>query len=276
MEMRYAVHPDHAAAMDTEELRDAFLLQDLFVEDSLRLVYSHNDRLIMGAAVPVGEIALEVDPKTIGAAFFLQRRELGVINIGGAGVVTTDGDAHAIAPRDGIYIGRGVENVRFTSDDPSNPAKFYFNSTPAHRNYPTTVARYEDAAAVTLGDAGTSNRRTIRKFIHPEGIQSCQLVMGMTALEIGSVWNTMPTHTHERRMEAYCYFDLQDENVVFHFMGEPAQTRHLIVRQQEVVLSPSWSIHSGTGTSNYTFIWGMAGENQTFDDMDGVPMSELR
>lgn len=274
--MRYAVHPDHAAAMDTGELRDAFLVQDLFVEDKLSLVYSHNDRLIMGAVVPKKEILLEVDSKTIGASFFLERREMGVVNIGGAGVVTVDGDSYKIAPRDGIYIGRGAKKVTFASDDQSNPAKFYFNSTPAHTHYPVAVARFDEAEAVTLGDARTSNSRTIRKFIHPGGIKSCQLVMGMTALEVGSVWNTMPTHTHERRMEAYCYFDLKDEDVVFHFMGEPTQTRHLVVRQQEVVLSPSWSIHSGTGTSNYTFIWGMAGENQTFDDMDGVPMSELR
>ena len=276
MEMRYTVHPDHAAAMDTGELRDAFLVQDLFVEDKLSLVYSHNDRLIMGAVVPLDDIALDVDPKVIGATFFLERREMGIINIGGAGLVSIDGDSYTIAPRDGLYIGRGAKKVTFASDDKNNPAKFYFNSTPAHRNYPVAVARFDEAEAVTLGDARTSNRRTIRKFIHPGGIKSCQLVMGMTALEAGSVWNTMPTHTHERRMEAYCYFDLKDENVVFHFMGEPAQTRHIIVRQQEVVISPSWSIHSGTGTSNYTFIWGMAGENQTFDDMDGVPMSGLR
>jgi 4-deoxy-L-threo-5-hexosulose-uronate ketol-isomerase len=276
MEMRYSVHPDHAAAMDTGELRDAFLVENLFETDRLKMVYSHDDRLIVGGVVPEKEVALEVESKVMGALSFLDRRELGVINIGGPGVVRVDGEMYKLAPRDGIYLGRGAKNVRFASEESSNPAKFYFNSAPAHTDYPVSVIRFDEAEAVTIGDAGTSNRRTIRKFIHPGGVKSCQLVMGMTSLEVGSVWNTMPTHTHERRMEAYCYFDLKDENVVFHFMGEPTQTRHLIVRDQQVVLSPPWSIHSGTGTSNYTFIWGMAGENQAFDDMDGVSMSELR
>lgn len=276
MEMRYAVHPNHAAAMDTDELRENFLLENLFVKNSLQMVYSHNDRLIVGGVVPVSEVALDVDAQIIGAPSFLDRREMGVINIGGPGRVSADGESYRIAPRDGVYLGRGTENVVFSSDDQENPAKFYFNSSPAHATFPVAVVNFADAETVTLGDAGTSNRRTIRKFFHPGGVKSCQLVMGMTSLEVGSVWNTMPTHTHERRMEAYCYFDLQDENVVFHFMGEPTETRHIIVRQEQVVLSPSWSIHSGSGTSNYTFIWGMAGENQTFDDMDGVPMSELR
>ena len=276
MEMRYAVHPDHAAAMDTGELRDAFLVEDLFTKDTLRLIYSHNDRLIIGGVVPIQEIALDVDPKLIGTPSFLERREMGVINIGGAGVVHVDGESYRLASRDGIYLGRGVNQVIFVSDDQSNPAKFYLNSAPAHTSYPVSVVRFDEAEAMSIGDSGTSNRRTIRKFIHPGGVKSCQLVMGMTSLEVGSVWNTMPTHTHERRMEAYCYFDLKDENVVFHFMGEPTQTRHLIVRQQQVILSPPWSIHSGTGTSNYTFVWGMAGENQAFDDMDGVPMANLR
>lgn len=276
METRYSIHPDHAAAMDTQELRENFLIQNLFVGQQIKMVYSFEDRLIVGGVSPTKPTPLVIDPKAIGSDYFLERREMGAINVGGTGTISVDGEVFNIAHKDGLFIGKGIKEIIFNSDDPKNPAKFYINSTPAHMSYPTTHAKFSEAETVVLGDSTTSNSRTIRKYIHPNGIKSCQLVMGMTILDSGSVWNTMPTHTHERRMEAYFYFDLSEDNVAFHFMGQPAETRHLIVRQDEAALSPSWSIHSGAGTSNYTFIWGMAGENQTFDDMDGVPMSELR
>lgn len=276
MDIRYAVHPEHAAVMDTAELRENFLIQDLFAAGQFNMVYSYNDRLIVGGVSPEKAMALMIDPKIIGGDYLLERREMGVINVGGAGSITVDDEVFLIAHKDGLYIGMGAKDIVFSSDDPKQPAKFYINSAPAHTTYPTVAAKFSEAEPVVLGDAATSNSRTIRKYIHPNGIKSCQLVMGMTTLETGSVWNTMPTHTHERRMEAYFYFDLPEDQVAFHFMGEPTETRHLIVRQDEAVLSPSWSIHSGAGTSNYTFIWGMAGENQVFDDMDGVAMSELK
>jgi len=276
MDIRYAVHPTHASVMDTTELRENFLIQNLFAGGQFNMVYSYNDRLIVGGACPVKPMILDIEPEIIGGEYLLERREMGVINVGGAGSITVDGELFSIAHKDGLYIGMGARDIVFTSNDSEHPAKFYFNSAPAHAAFPTIAAKFSEAEPVTLGDPATSNRRTIRKYIHPAGIRSCQLVMGMTTLETGSVWNTMPTHTHERRMEAYFYFDLPDDQVAFHFMGEPAETRHLIVRHEEAVLSPSWSIHSGAGTSNYTFIWGMAGENQVFDDMDGVEMSELQ
>lgn len=276
MEIRYATHPEHAAAMDTDGLRENFLIQDLFIKDTCKMVYSYNDRLIVGGIMPGRPVSLNVDPKIIGGDYLLERREMGVINVGGKGAITVDGTVFEIEHKDGLYIGMGSREILFTSNDASQPAKFYFNSAPAHMAYPTAVAKFSEAEPVILGDLSTSNHRTIRKYIHPNGIQSCQLVMGMTSLETGSIWNTMPTHTHVRRMEAYFYFDLADDQAVFHFMGEPGETRHLVVRQEESVLSPSWSIHSGAGTSNYTFIWGMAGENQVFDDMDAVKMSDLK
>jgi len=276
MDIRYAVHPDHAAVMDSAELRENFLIQDLFTAGQFKMVYSYNDRLIVGGVCSDRPMALDIDPKIIGSEYLLERREMGVINVGDSGTITVDDKVFSIPHKDGLYIGMGARNVSFNSDNPEQPSKFYINSAPAHTTYPTLAARFSDADSVVLGDAAGSNHRTIRKFIHPGGIRSCQLVMGMTTLETGSVWNTMPTHTHERRMEAYFYFDVPEDQIAFHFMGEPAETRHIIVRQEEAVLSPSWSIHSGAGTSSYTFIWGMAGENQVFDDMDGVPMFELR
>lgn len=276
MEIRYAAHPDHAAVMATAELRENFLVQELFVKDACKMVYSYNDRLIVGGIMPQKPTSLNIDPKVIGGDHLLERREMGVINVGGKGQIEVDKEVFDIEHKDGLYIGMGSREIIFTSRDSSQPAKFYLNSSPAHRNYPTTALRFADAEAVALGERSTSNHRTIRKYIHPGGVNSCQLVMGMTSLETGSVWNTMPTHTHVRRMEAYFYFDLADDQVVFHFMGEPDETRHLVVRQEEAVLSPSWSIHSGAGTSKYTFIWGMAGENQVFDDMDGVKMTDLK
>ena len=276
MEIRHAVHPDQAVLLDTTELREHFLVQNLFVPGELKLVYTGYDRLIVGGACPVDDLALEADPAVIGAAFMLERREMGVINIGAPGTVTVDGARHALGPKDGLYIGRGSRRVSFASADPQQPARFYINSAPAHADFPTQAVTPAAAAAVQLGSTEKSNRRTIRKYIHPDGIRSCQLVMGMTTLEAGSVWNTMPTHTHPRRIEAYLYFELPPDEVVMHVMGEPHETRHLVVRDGEAVLSPSWSIHSGVGTCAYTFIWGMAGENQTFTDMDAVPMTALK
>ncbi len=276
MDIRYAVHPEHAEAMNTFELRQNFLIEKLFVPGRIQLVYSYNDRLIVGGACPTETLPLEVDRKIIGSDFLLQRREMGIINVGGAGSVIIDGTTYPIAFKDGIYVGMGARDITFISDDPENPAKFYFNSSPAHAHYPTTPAPFSAATPVELGDQATSNHRTIRKYIHPDGIKSCQLVMGMTTLETGSVWNTMPTHTHERRMEAYFYFEMNEDQVVFHLMGTPDETRHVVMRNEEAVLSPSWSIHSGVGTANYTFIWGMCGENQLFDDMDHVAMQDLK
>jgi 4-deoxy-L-threo-5-hexosulose-uronate ketol-isomerase len=257
-------------------MRDHFLVQNLFVPSQPKLVYCFYDRLIVGGICPLGPLNLEVDPKILGAEYLLERRELGIINIGGAGWVEAGGVAYDLAPCEALYVGKGTKDLRFVSIDPAKPAKFYLNSAPAHAQLPTVKIALADAEPVVMGDSSTSNKRTIRKYIHPGGVKSCQLVMGMTMLESGSVWNTMPTHTHQRRMEAYLYFNMPEDAVVFHFMGEPEETRHLVVREGEVVLSPSWSIHSGAGTANYTFIWGMAGENQNFGDMDHVPMARLR
>ena len=276
MEIRNAVHPEHAELFDTEELRDHFLIQQLFIPDQVKLVYSYYDRLIVGGACPIGPLSVNVDEKVIGAAYLLERREMGLINVGGPGTVGIDGETYAMEPKDGLFIGMGAKEIEFTSADKDNPAKFYLNCAPAHNTYPTTKITFKDAEPIEMGEAAQSNKRTIRKYIHPDGAKSCQLVMGMTTLETGSVWNTMPVHTHQRRMEAYFYFGMPEEQVVFHLMGKPTETRHIVVRNEEAVLSPSWSIHSGAGTSSYTFIWGMVGENQTFTDMDAVPMSELQ
>ena len=276
MEIRDAIHPEHAAKFDTEALRAQFLIQDLFAPDKINLVYSYYDRLIVGGICPHSPVKMKVDEKIIGADYLLERRELGIINIGGPGAVLLDGQKTALDAKDGLYVGKGAKDLEFTSSAWDNPAKFYLNCAPAHAAYPTAKVTFSEAEPVALGEAALSNKRTIRKYFHPDGIQSCQLVMGMTTLEPGCVWNTMPVHTHPRRMEAYFYFGLSDEQVVFHFMGKPTETRHLVVRNEQAVLSPSWSIHSGAGTCSYTFIWGMVGENQTFTDMDGVPMSSLK
>jgi len=276
MEVRQAVHPDHAAVMDTVDLRQNFLIENLFTTGQQKLVYTFYDRLIVGGVKPESPIELTVDPAVIGAEYLLERREMGVINIGGPGTITVAGQKIVMDSRDGLYIGKGNREIVFSSDDRENPACYYILSAPAHVEYPTEKITFADAEPVNLGEVEKSNKRTICKYIHPDGVKSCQLVMGMTTLETGSIWNTMPTHSHQRRMEAYLYFDMDKEDLVFHFMGEPDETRHLVMREGQVALSPSWSIHSGAGTGSYTFIWGMAGENQTFTDMDNIPMSELR
>jgi 4-deoxy-L-threo-5-hexosulose-uronate ketol-isomerase len=276
MELRDAVHPEHARRLDTEGLRRHFLIGGLFPADGIRLVYSAYDRLIVGGCAPARPLELAADKKSIGADRFLERRELGVVNIGAPGTVTVDGKRFDLGPRDALYAGMGAEKIVFESADPKKPARFYFNSVPAHHAWPTVKVSEAAAARAALGEADKCNRRTINKYIHPDGVRSCQLVMGLTRLEPGSVWNTMPVHTHARRVEAYLYFDLAEKEVVFHVLGEPGETRHLVVRNGEAVLHPSWSIHAGAGTRSYSFIWGMAGENQTFSDMDEVPMTALR
>lgn len=277
MEMRYPSHPEAIKRFTTTELREEFLIPTLFIEDKVMLVYSHIDRIIVGGACPVsGPLALAGDSKELGADYFLERREAGIINVGGDGTVTVDGTPYRMAQCDGLYVGMGARSVEFSSDDGANPARFYITSTPAHATYPTTHIPIRSAEPVHLGSIANSNERTIHKYIHPDGVKSCQLVMGLTLLEPNNMWNTMPAHTHARRMEVYFYFNIGGDNVVFHLMGEPDETRHLIVRNEQAVISPSWSIHAGMGTGNYAFIWAMAGENQTFSDMDAVPMAQLR
>jgi 4-deoxy-L-threo-5-hexosulose-uronate ketol-isomerase len=275
MEIRNPAHPQDFKSYTTEKIRQEFLIQRLFIQGEVRLTYSHFDRMIVGGVCPDRPLGLEAG-KEIGADFFLERREMGIINVGPKGTVAVDGEKYVLDTKDGLYVGMGSKEVRFSSEDPLHPARFYLNSSPAHQRHPTMKVGLKDTEKVHLGSPGESNVRTINKFIHPNGVKSCQLVMGMTLLESGSIWNSMPCHTHERRMEIYFYFNLQDNAVVFHLMGEPEETRHIVVRNEEAVISPSWSIHSGVGTSNYTFIWGMIGENQTFTDMDGVAMGRLR
>jgi 4-deoxy-L-threo-5-hexosulose-uronate ketol-isomerase len=276
MKIHHAVHPEHAKTFDTETLRKNFLIEKLFTKDRINLTYSHYDRMIVGGACPTAPLRLAVDPKVIGCETLLERRELGVINIGGKGTVCADGEVFELDNKDGLYLGMGAVDVQFASQDAANPAKFYLACTPAHTRYPIQKIAIASAEPTELGTIEQCNERTIYKYIHPDGVRSCQLVMGLTILKPGSVWNTMPVHTHPRRIEAYFYFNMSKEDLVFHFMGEPSETRHLVVRNEQAVLSPSWSIHSGAGTAAYTFIWSMAGENQTFTDMDGVAMEDIR
>ncbi|MBJ9693732.1 5-dehydro-4-deoxy-D-glucuronate isomerase [Burkholderia cenocepacia] len=278
MDVRQGIHSEHAKALDTAGLRRHFLVENVFAPDALSLTYSHIDRIIVGGAGPATR-PVEV-PASLGAVMgvshLLARRELGAINIGGPGWVEVDGQRHAVGTEEAIYIGQGGQGVVFGSDDHARPAKFYLNCAPAHTAYPTRTITLAQASPETLGDAATSNRRTIYKFIVPDVLPTCQLSMGMTKLEPGSLWNTMPCHTHERRMEVYFYFNLAADAAVFHLLGEPRETRHVVVHNEQAVISPSWSIHSGVGTQAYTFIWGMAGENQVFKDMDHIAVANLR
>ncbi|BDU90955.1 5-dehydro-4-deoxy-D-glucuronate isomerase [Clostridium perfringens] len=276
MRTRYANNPRDSKRYDTEELRENYLVKDIFKDDQIELVYSHVDRIIFGGIKPVyKELKLEAG-KEMGVDYFLERRELGIINIGGKAIVTIDGTEYELKEKDGLYVGKGNKEVSFKSVNPEEPAKLYVNSVPAHKEYETVKIDIEKANPVRLGDNKTLNKRTIYQYVHPNVCESCQLLMGLTMLEPGNAWNTMPCHTHERRMEVYFYFDMDEDTRVFHLMGEPTETRHLVVKNEECVISPSWSIHSGVGTSNYTFIWGMCGENKTFDDMDNIPMDVLR
>ncbi len=286
MEVRYATGPNDMKYYTTQRLREEYLIPEVFKADEVTYVYSHYDRIITGGAMPVnGALELSAGDE-LRAEYFLQRREMGVINIGGAGKITIDGKVYEIPNADGMYIGRGKKDIKFESVDSSNPAKFYFNSTPAHKEYKTVLIKREGEAAedvvivkdenkVELGSLEQSNHRVICKYILPGQVESCQLVMGMTSLKQGSVWNTMPCHTHDRRMEVYLYFNLPEDAYVMHYMGEPQETRHIVMRNEQAVISPSWSIHAGSGTQAYTFIWGMAGENQDFGDMDNLDNKEL-
>ncbi|HAQ55834.1 MAG TPA: 5-dehydro-4-deoxy-D-glucuronate isomerase [Acholeplasmatales bacterium] len=275
-DIRYNNHPEDSKQYDTATLRSRYLIESVFAADELLLTYSHHDRIIAGGAMPVkGELALPTS-KDLGTAFFLERRELGVINVGGNGEIVCDGVVYAMGPRDGLYVGAGVREVVFRSLDPAAPAKFYLNSAPAHKSYPIVHIPPSKANPRKIGAAKTLNERTINQYVHPAVCQSCQLVMGLTVLAPGSVWNTMPCHTHERRMEVYFYFGIAPDQRVFHMMGEVSETRHLVIKNEQAVISPSWSIHTGVGTSDYAFIWGMCGENVTFDDMDFASMDDLR
>jgi 4-deoxy-L-threo-5-hexosulose-uronate ketol-isomerase len=261
--------------MTTAELRDNFLLQNLFVPGQIVLQFTDLDRFVVGGAIPTTAPLSLQNHKETGRSFFLERRELGAINTGGAGTVTVDGKVFHVESEGCIYIGMGAKEVKFASTDAKNPAKYFILSCPAHATHPTAVATPKEANTIPLGSQATANQRVIRQYIHENGIKSCQLVMGYTELAEGSVWNTFPPHTHNRRTEVYFYFNL-GERVMSHFMGEPTETRHLFMRNEEAVLSPAWSIHSGCGQGNYKFIWGMAGENQRFDDMDGIKPLDLR
>lgn len=280
MDIRYSTGKEPFKRMTTEELRKEFLITNIFRKNDVSAVYSHIDRIVTMGAYPVDEaveLTKHIDPmKDFGVDFFLQRRELGMINIGGEGKVEVDGEVYDLVQYDGLYVGSGAKDVRFSSVDPKRPAKFYMCSTPAHCHHPNKKIEYKTAKHVPAGSAKDSNLRTINQYIHPDVLETCQLSMGMTRLEPGSVWNTMPAHTHERRMEVYFYFDVPDDQVVFHFMGEPQETRHIVVRNDEAVINPSWSIHSGAGTTNYTFIWAMCGENDDYNDMDWVATDQLK
>ena len=280
MEVRPGANPNDVKNYDTDRLRHDFLIQDVFVPGEIKTIYSQIDRIIVGSATPADKALKLTAGDELRAAYFLERREMGVINIGGKGTMTLDGVKYDFDYKDGIYIGMGTKEVIFESADAANPAKFYFNSAPAHKTYPTVFIKPEKDILPEnkkeLGCLENANHRTIRKYILPGQVESCQLEMGMTALEPGSVWNTMPCHTHDRRMEVYLYFEVPENDVVFHYMGEPTQTRHIVMRNEEAVISPSWSIHSASATHAYTFIWGMVGENQDFDDIDDVDMKDLR
>lgn len=280
MDVRYSTGKEPFKRMTTDELRKEFLIQNIFKADDVSGVYSHVDRIVTLGAMPVNEkINLEknIDAmKDFGVNFFLERRELGIINIGQEGKVEVDGTEYTLNHFDALYIPMGTKQVLFSSKDKSNPAKFYMNSTPAHKACPLKLITLEDAKHVHLGSLEESNERTINQYIHPDVLETCQLSMGLTHLEPGSVWNTMPAHTHERRMEVYFYFDIPEDQCLFHFFGDPQETRHIVMHNDEAVINPSWSIHSGCGTRNYTFIWSMAGENRTYTDQDWIKTQDLR
>ena len=279
MDIRYSASPNDVKRYTTEELRNEFLITDLYVADTVKATYSHVDRMVILGIMPVHE-KVSIDKgidiwANFGTGYFLERREAGVFNLGGKGAITADGVRYEMGYEDCLYITKGVKEVYFESEDPENPAKFYLASTPAHKACKTTFLSFEQANHRPTGDAKTANKRVINQFIHPDVLETCQLSMGLTQLAEGSVWNTMPSHTHERRMEVYTYFEIPEGEAVIHLMGQPKETRHLVMKNFDAVISPSWSIHSGCGTTNYTFIWAMGGENQAFDDMDNLNADEL-
>jgi len=276
MEVRYLPGRDSYDRMNTAELRKAFMLDHLFVPGEVNMTYCDSDRAIVGGAVPLAQpMTLEASRKEMAADFFTERREIGIVNIGGPGKIIADGREFPLAQKDMLYVGRGTRRIAFAATKSADPAAFYFVSFPAHAANPTTAVPYAKSECAALGSMENANKRTIHRYIHPAGAKSCQLVMGLTELEAGSVWNTMPSHTHQRRMEIYLYCGLDPDSIVLHLMGKPEETRALILRNREGVISPSWSIHSGAATRNYYFVWAMGGENQEFSDMDGVTMQEL-
>ncbi len=276
MEIRRTISPGETKKIDSQRLREEYLIEDLMLPGKIRTVYTYHDRLIIGGAVPAEEELVLETHEALKSDFFLERREAGILLISGQGSVRVDGKEYVMDPRECLYAGRGTREVIFSSTDAQNPAHFYFVSSPAHTSYPVSKKTIQDADVQAMGSAENCNERVLHKYIHPDGIKSCQLMMGFTELKTGSIWNTMPPHLHERRMEAYLYFDLPDDERVWHFMGEPHETRHLLVANEQAVISPAWSIHSGAGTSNYRFVWAMAGENQSFADMDAVEPGEMK
>ena len=276
MTQRFAIGPRETATLDTNGLREHFLIESLFKAGEILLTYTHYDRMIVGGAQPAGSALALPCPESLKATSFLERRELGVLNVGGAGQVRVGTEVYELGNQDCLYVGRGAGQVEFLSHDAAQPARFYLLSAPAHHAHPTTRRTQAEATPVEMGAAETANQRTIYKYIYAEGIQSCQLVMGLTTLKPGNVWNTMPAHTHDRRMEAYLYFNLAPGQRVLHLLGEPTETRPLWVSEGQAVLSPPWSVHTGCGTAAYSFIWGMAGENREYTDMDAVPLADLR
>ena len=280
MDIRYSCNQRDFKRYTTEEIREEFLIKDLYQPNQVVAVYSHVDRMVTLGCMPVNE-TVSIDKgidiwANFGTEYFLERREIGIFNIGGAGKIQVDGTVYELGYKDCLYITRGAREVLLSTINEETPAKFYMVSAPAHCSYETRLIKIADAAKRNIGAMETSNKRTINQFIHPDVLKTCQLSMGMTVLEPGSVWNTMPAHTHERRMEIYMYFEVLEDNVVFHMMGEGQETRHIIMQNEQAVISPSWSIHAGAGTSNYTFIWAMGGENQAFDDMDNIPTTKLK
>ena len=280
MDIRYSAHPNDVKRYTTEELRKEFLITDLYQPDTVQATYSHVDRMVVLGIMPV-EKKLSIDDgidvwANFGTNFFLERREAGVFNLGGAGYIECDGQRYDLGFEDCLYISRSTKTVLFGSNDAANPARFYVVSAPAHKDCKTTFISIKDANKRPLGSVETSNKRVINQFIHPDVLETCQLSMGLTKLEPGNVWNSVPPHTHERRMEVYTYYGLPEDGVVMHYMGQPSQTRHLVMQNFDAVISPSWSMHFGCGTSCYTFIWAMGGENQAFDDMDNLKPTDLR
>jgi 4-deoxy-L-threo-5-hexosulose-uronate ketol-isomerase len=280
VDIRYSANQKDFARYTTEETRAEFLIENLYVADTVQVVYSHVDRMVTFGCMPVaGAVPLDkgIDSmKCFGTSYILERREIGIFNIGGAGTIEADGETFALSFQDCLYITKGTKSVVFKSNDAAKPAKFYMVSAPAHKACKTTLLSFSDAKKVPMGANETANKRVINQFIHPDVLETCQLSMGLTQLEPGNVWNTMPAHTHERRMEIYTYFNIPEGQAVFHIMGEGTQTRHILVANEQAVISPSWSIHAGCGTAAYTFIWAMGGENQTFNDMDHIKISDLR
>jgi 4-deoxy-L-threo-5-hexosulose-uronate ketol-isomerase len=276
MKIIHQVHPEDFVRYNTQQIREKFLLDKLVVAGKIECVYTHYDRMIVGAAVPTNApLQLETYDQ-LKSEYFLSRREIGILNIGGNGKITVDGESYELSKLDCLYIGKGKQKVHFHSNDASTPAKFMLFSCPAHQEYPTQLMKPAEASPAELGSLTNNNHRTINKYIHADGLKSCQLVMGVTNFKEGSIWNTMPAHTHDRRMEAYFYFDLAEGQRVIHFMGEPQETRHMFLDNEQGIVSPAWSIHSGVATANYSFIWAMAGENMAFTDMDAVNLKDLR